>query len=564
MRPVTVIILSLLLATTVSAQMQELWQQDSVIADPINNSFGLSIDSGDFDGDGFPDVLVANRTANSYLGAAYVFSGDDRSLLYSLSGGLPGGIFGLDVAAGGDIDLDGCDDFVVSSSNTSASGTNHVRVYSGQTGQVIATKTGSTGDRFGEAVCIADFDGDGFSDLLVGAPRFDNGAAGSDQGRVTLYFGPGLSSSTTFTGLHVGDRLGDGLANLGDIDGNGTEDVAMSAPGFDGSAGADSGRVYIRGRISILITTLGVLDGLQAGDAVTECAAVGDVDGDGLVDVGVGYHGAARGSISQAGTMQVWSRAGSSSWSVIRNYSGVVNGGHLGGAFGAVGDVDGDGRDDFAMTAGRDVPGSAIKRAWVDVRSGMTDAVIWSRELSAFSGKSDIVPMDLNDTGLPGFVVGDEGSDRFMVHGWPQSYRLPGSGDDLVLRTAVGGLDVNRDDVKQAAAADLIAIRFRSPGHTYDLSVPVLTAQVMPAGVSPGSISIYPELHLDLSYPVIVLIDGNATPFGSLLGGGADFHMTVPAQLAGTDLIFQGICLQSSAVTANPFTTTEAHTIEIR
>lgn len=80
-----------------------------------------------------------------------------------------------------------------------------------------------------------------------------------------------------------------------------------------------------------------------------------------------------------------------------------------------------------------------------------------------------------------------------------------------------------------------------------------------------GSVSVFPEPHLDLGRPVFVLIDGNATPFGQLLGaGGAWFQTSAPANLSGTDLVFQGICLQGSSVTLDPFTTTEAHTIEIQ
>ena len=113
------------------------------------------------------------------------------------------------------------------------------------TGNVTSEAAGSTG-------ALVDLDGDGASDLVVATPGYD-GAAGGDQGRLTLFLGPLESYSGTYAasdgtvtviGEDGGDYFGGASCLLPDFNGDGGADLAVSAPYSDGGA-ANGGRVYL-------------------------------------------------------------------------------------------------------------------------------------------------------------------------------------------------------------------------------------------------------------------------------------------------------------------------------
>ncbi|MGE0614940.1 MAG: FG-GAP-like repeat-containing protein [Bacteriovoracia bacterium] len=104
---------------------------------------------------------------------------------------------------------------------------------------------------FGAAsAVIGDLNRDGASDLAVGAPQYD-GYAVNRPGRLFLYRGvlaggtPTLFANGIVTGEQAGDRFGSSVVALGDLDGDGRREFAVSAPLLPGLAGAYAGRVYV-------------------------------------------------------------------------------------------------------------------------------------------------------------------------------------------------------------------------------------------------------------------------------------------------------------------------------
>jgi hypothetical protein len=103
------------------------------------------------------------------------------------------------------------------------------------------------GALFGSAVGSAgDVNGDGYSDVIVGAPLYDN--IESAEGRAYVYLGSptGLATGATWTAEsdQVAANLGRSAAGAGDVNGDGYADVIVGAPVFDDTQ-ADEGRVYL-------------------------------------------------------------------------------------------------------------------------------------------------------------------------------------------------------------------------------------------------------------------------------------------------------------------------------
>ena len=135
--------------------------------------------------------------------------------------------------------------------------------------------TGNAGSGLGEAMLAADLDGDGVVELIAGAP-------GEDRVYIWLATGAGLAAGpdVTLSG-DSGSGFGSALAT-GDLDGDGAIELVVGAP--DAGAGAVV-VVYAPTTAEAASTSVG---GVTAGDAFGTALAVGDVDGDGLDDLAVG------------------------------------------------------------------------------------------------------------------------------------------------------------------------------------------------------------------------------------------------------------------------------------
>jgi hypothetical protein len=185
------------------------------------NLLGDRIDGGrDVDGDGVPDILAGDMSANR----AVVFSGVDGAIIHKFSGdGTPGG-FGaghlIDDATG-----DGRADVILGSWTNDTGATNGGRVflYSGAGAALLRTITATTVERrFGiECRGAGDFDGDGAIDFLIGATG--GGFNGPPNGRVFIVAGePPDSTPAVLTGFsfRFGTHLGGDLASLAKDDGD--------------------------------------------------------------------------------------------------------------------------------------------------------------------------------------------------------------------------------------------------------------------------------------------------------------------------------------------------------
>ncbi len=251
----------------------------------ILSVYGTSLAGvGDFNGDGFPDFAIGGLLGFPDSSGTYVYWGgpglDNYADLQLLT---PPGFNSRAIAAG-DVNGDGWPDIVI---GTSGPASGRIFVYFGGPGadgvaDVQIPSTGPFNDLFGYAISCGDFDGDGFADILVGAGGRTT-ANGFATGEALLYRGGptlGTAPPLVLDGEHVGDQLGLALAFVGDLDGDGYDDVAIGAPNADGPAGVDAGKVYLcfGGPHPDLIPDL-VLNGEAALDLFgSAVAAAGDPD----------------------------------------------------------------------------------------------------------------------------------------------------------------------------------------------------------------------------------------------------------------------------------------------
>ena len=218
----------------------------------------------DMDGDGYKDVLVGSPLAYSGSGGLYLMSGGDLAAGGEIAQGNALSTFvgptyaGFTVSNVGDLNGDGypevgttVTDYLISLGygipleGAIWDAKAHVDSGSGGTSvDVLATFVSSAGRTGGELVTGADYDGDGLGDMLVTV----NVSAG---GAVVMLPGSDLSGGAT---LDVGEYdkiagaegyyLGGHAARMSDLDGDGLEDFALAAPGYDGT-GTDVGAVFV-------------------------------------------------------------------------------------------------------------------------------------------------------------------------------------------------------------------------------------------------------------------------------------------------------------------------------
>lgn len=290
--------------------------------------------AGDLDGDGVADALAGAPAAGS--GQVVAISGADGSVLHDLQGDAPGDRFGESVADVDDVDGDGTPDFAVGASDDDDGGAQAGRVFvlSGADGAVIRTIDGGPGEKLGSGLAsIADLDGDGLRDLVVGSP----GAGASSRGGVSVF------SSATAERILGPLKPGTGGVDLGrwfvgdpgDLNGDGVPDVY--AGDFAGNQGSGLAMVFSGATGEVLWRVDGTgTEGLGVG------REAGDVDGDGVGDLAVGSWQHAAGAAG-AGRVSVLSGVDGQ---VLYTWTSQEAGENLGFDAVGIGDVDGDGGTD--------------------------------------------------------------------------------------------------------------------------------------------------------------------------------------------------------------------------
>lgn len=309
---------------------------------PVNNGerFGGDVDGvGDLNGDGKGDLIVgvpSESSLGSQSGEARVLSGADGSQLFSVKGSSVGYQAGTSVSGAGDVNQDGTPDFIVGMPGANLNGSNSglVRVYSGVNGGMLWERPGgSTSDRLGFSVDgLGDVNGDGRDDVLVGS-YFDG-----------AYVLSGLDGSTLLhlTVASSNDFFGYSVRGIQDVTGDSIPDLMVGA--IQPSVFVTGGKGYARVFDGATGAQLHHFDGAAVDDHFgSDVDLAGDYDGDGVLDFLIA---ADQSSTGLPGYVSVHSGA---SGALIATLQGGGADNLFGNSIAYLGDVNGDGAQEFAV-----------------------------------------------------------------------------------------------------------------------------------------------------------------------------------------------------------------------
>jgi Ca2+-binding RTX toxin-like protein len=474
---------------------------------------GYSVRSaGDVDGDGYDDLIVgtpyASPSGNQFAGASYVVFGKTEgtqvdlsaiangtsNLGFVINGASPFDRSGNSVSSAGDVNKDGYDDLIVGAyradptATTTDAGRSYVvfgkkdntdavdlsAIANGNGGFVINGV--SANDFSGYSVSSAgDVNGDGFDDLIVGAPYAS--PKGSGSGASYVVFGKAINTAVNLSdiasgiggfvisGASANDNSGGSVSSAGDVNGDGLDDLIVGASRADPNNSQYAGASYVvfgktegtqvdLSAIANGTSNLGfVINGASPFDrSGNSVSSAGDVNGDGFDDLIVGAPEATPNGGDSGASYVVFGKATNTAVDLQTIGTGgfVINGASAndfsGNSVSSAGDVNGDGFDDLIVGApDADPKGSYSGASYVVFGGNFTGAVTQlgtsgNDTLSGTSGNDVIFGGLGNDiittNGGNDRLSGGAGADTFVISDVAGTIRILdfGKGDTLDLR----------------------------------------------------------------------------------------------------------------------------------
>ncbi|MCD4657551.1 MAG: choice-of-anchor D domain-containing protein [Planctomycetes bacterium] len=278
---------------------------------------GIRYTKGDFNGYGFQDIVVGaplDDDRGESSGCAFIYFGREywtwcieaRFADVKIIGASSGDKFAYSVASAGDVNDDGFDDIIIGApyndSNTEDSGSVYIifgkHNWSSQAYAVNANVKfvgRRKRDNFGLSVSSAgDINNDGFADVIIGAPGDDDG--GDKSGCAYIYFGRETWDSLIATyqadvkiiSKMKEDYFGNNVANAGDVNNDGIQDVIIGSRGNYGHASLFFGRNIWIEEICASNADVSFYGETTQDKFCCSVSSAGDVNNDGFDDIIIG------------------------------------------------------------------------------------------------------------------------------------------------------------------------------------------------------------------------------------------------------------------------------------
>ncbi|MGC4103805.1 FG-GAP-like repeat-containing protein [Ferruginibacter sp.] len=361
---------------TVAAAMVE--------SNKANAQLGASVAcAGDVNGDGYSDIIAGAPYYNNGLtnaGAAYIYHGSATgintvvaTLIESTQAFM---LMGLSVAGAGDVNADGYSDIIVGVLGYTNGQSNEggAFIYHGSATGVgtvanAIVESNQASANFGSSVATAgDVNGDGYSDVIVGANLYDNGQ--TNEGAAFVYHGSATGINTTAAAMLEANQasaaFGCSVATAGDVNGDGFSDVIVGALLYDNGQSDEGAAFVYRGTAAGVNTTPAAMLESNQADAQfgLSVASAGDVNGDGYSDVIVGAYYYDNGQANEgAAFVYQGSNTGISTTAAAMlecNQAGA----NMGYSVACAGDVNGDGFSDVIAGASHYTNGQSSEGAF--------------------------------------------------------------------------------------------------------------------------------------------------------------------------------------------------------
>lgn len=430
------------------------WSTEGLAQDRVGNDVAVV----DVDGDGRADIVSGDSRAQemdgelSRPGIVRVWRGgalDAPAREYV--GPSADGRFGIGLGAIADLDGDGWRELLVFAPYHDTSETENDdrgALFLQRSGGARPTELGlghvASGQRVGESTAwIGDLDGDGFPELAVGASQADVTNLGRNVGVVRIYRGTATGTSSApsqvlsgFTSHKDSDFFGWAVAPAGDFDGDGVRDLAVVAQYGDlTSLSADryvagdcsgsrtnSGAAFVfRGKADGTVASEPsfVIFGPETSQLMDSVAGDIDVDGDGRADLILGGYRWDAGGTNAGGHMVIRGRAADPERIVAictpsTRMNGDENNGYHGWAVTGIGDLNGDGCDEYAVGSPAADPSGRTNAGEVRVIFPACGAEhpsqqivrLYGNDNNAYGGRALAGGADVDGDGKPDLLVG--------------------------------------------------------------------------------------------------------------------------------------------------------------
>ncbi|MBL7732136.1 MAG: FG-GAP repeat protein [Chitinophagaceae bacterium] len=517
----------------------------------VDAQLGISVaGAGDVNGDGYSDVIAcASRYTNGQIneGAGFVYHGSPAGINSTAAARVESNqvdAYMSSVAGAGDVNGDGYSDVIAGAYayDNGQSGEGASFIYHGSAAGVSTTaalrlEINQASAQFGSSVsCAGDINGDGYSDVIIGSPAYDNGE--NNEGGAFVYLGSatGINSATgtILQSNQVSARLGASVAAAGDVNGDGYSDVIAGAFLYDNGETDEGGAFVYHG--SAAAPPLNVNSILQSNQVLSQMgvsvASAGDVNGDGYSDVIAGAVGYDNGQSNEGAAFIFHGSATGISTVINAQVESNQANSQFGWSVAGAGDVNGDGYNDIVVGASQynGVGAILIYHGSATGISTIPAAIIESGQAGAGLGISVAGAGDINGDGFSDVIAGayayDNGQNgegaAFIYYGSntgtvsAPNTRLESNQVNAAFGNAVAGAgDVNGDGFSDV----IVGARLYDNGQAEEGAVFIYHGSTAGIITTPVTFLECNQAGAEMGYSVAAAGDINADGYGDIIAG---------------------------------------------